>query len=118
MVMRLGVPVFVTPLKADVRSEMESFTIRRGKVEVRIRNTGNSHFIVQSPKIRGKNPKGEEIFLKEFAGWYLLSGIGRTYSLTIPQEVCKDLANIDATFKTERFNLSGELDVDQTMCLP
>jgi hypothetical protein len=62
--------------------------------------------------------KGEEVFTKELSGWYLLSGVSKLYTTSIPQEVCKGLSKLDVEVKTDRFNLNGKLDVDQAMCNP
>jgi hypothetical protein len=68
--------------------------------------------------VKGKNKKGENLFSQELSGWYLLSGISRIYTMTVPQEVCKELSRIDLEVKTDRLNWGGKLDVDEAMCLP
>jgi fimbrial chaperone protein len=115
---RFGVPIFVKPLKEEVKGEIEKVELSKGVLNALIKNKGNTHFIINSIDVKGKNAKGEGIFSKELSGWYLLSGVSRIYTLSIPQEVCKDLSKLDIEVKTERFNLNGKLDVDQAMCLP
>ena len=115
---RFGVPIFVKPLKEEVKGEIEKVELSKGVLNALVKNIGNTHFIINSIDIKGKNAKGEEIFSKELSGWYLLSGVSRLYTTSIPQEVCKDLSKLDIEVKTDRFNLNGKLDVDQAMCLP
>ena len=115
---RFGVPIFVKPLKEEVKGEIEKVELSKGVLSALVKNRGNTHFIINSIDIKGKNAKGEAIFSKELSGWYLLSGVSRLYSTPIPQEVCKDLVRLDMEIKTDRFNLNGKLDVDQAMCLP
>ena len=115
---RFGVPIFVKPLKGEVKGEIEKVELSKGGFNALIKNGGNTHFIINSINIKGKNGKGEEIFSKELSGWYLLSGVSRPYKTSIPQEVCSELSKLDIEVKTNRFNLSGKLDVNQTMCLP
>ncbi|MEW6375528.1 MAG: fimbria/pilus periplasmic chaperone [Thermodesulfobacteriota bacterium] len=115
---RFGVPIFVKPLKEEVKGEIEKVELSKGVLNALIKNKGNTHFIINSIDVKGKNAKGEGIFSKELSGWYLLNGASRIYTLSIPQEVCKDLSKLDIEVKTERFNLNGKLDVDQAMCLP
>ena len=115
---RFGVPIFVKPLKEEVKGEIEKVELSKGVLNVLVRNRGNTHFIIHSIDVKGKNTKGEGIFSKELSGWYLLSGVSRLYTTPIPQEVCKDLSKLDIEVKTDRFNLNGKLDVDQTMCIP
>ncbi len=115
---RFGVPIFVKPLKEEVKGEIEKMDFSKGVLSALIKNIGNTHFIIHSVDIKGKNVKGEEIFSKELSGWYLLSGVSRLYTITIPQEVCKALSKLDIEVKTDRFKLNGKLDVDQAMCIP
>ncbi len=115
---RFGVPIFVKPLKEEVKGEIEKMDFSKGVLSALIKNIGNVHFIINSTDIKGKNVKGEEIFSKELSGWYLLSGVSRLHTITIPQEVCKALSKLDIEVKTDRFKLNGKLDVDQAMCMP
>jgi len=115
---RFGVPIFVKPIKEEVKGEIEKVELSKGVLNTLLKNRGNTHFIINSIDIKGKKASGEEIFSKELSGWYLLSGVSRLYTTSIPQEVCKDLSKLDIEVKTDRFNLSGKLDVDQAMCLP
>ena len=115
---RFGVPIFVKPLKEEVKGEIGKIELSKGVLNALVKNKGNTHIILNSIDIKGKNAKGEETFSKELSGWYLLSGVSRLYTTPIPQEVCKDLSKLDIEVKTDRFNLSGKLDVDQAMCLP
>ena len=115
---RFGVPIFVKPLKEEVKGEIEKVELLKGILTALVKNKGNTHFIINSIDVKGKNAKGEEIFSKELSGWYLLSGVSRLYTSAISQEVCKDLSKLDIEVKTDRFNLNGKLDVDQAMCLP
>jgi fimbrial chaperone protein len=115
---RFGVPIFVKPLKEEVKGEIEKVDLLKGVLNAFVKNIGNAHFIINSVDIKGKNIKGEEIFSKELSGWYLLSGVSRRYTVAIPQEVCKALSRLDIEVKTDRFKLNGKLDVDQAMCNP
>jgi fimbrial chaperone protein len=115
---RFGVPIFVKPLKEEVKGEIEKVNLLKGVLNTFVKNIGNAHFIINAVDIKGKNIKGEEIFSKELSGWYLLSGVSRRYTVAIPQEVCKALSRLDIEVKTDRFKLNGKLDVDQAMCNP
>jgi len=115
---RFGVPIFVKPLKEEVKGEIEKVELSKGVLNALVRNRGNTHFIINSINVRGNNRKGENLFSQELSGWYLLSGISRLYTMTVPQEVCKELSRLDIEVKTDRLNLNGKLDVDEAMCLP
>jgi fimbrial chaperone protein len=118
LAIRFGVPIFVTPLKEEVKGEIEKIEISKGIVNALVKNTGNIHFIINSINVKGENLKGAEIFSKELSGWYLLSGVSRLYTAQIPQEICKDVIKFVIEVKTARFNVGRTLDVDKAMCLP
>jgi fimbrial chaperone protein len=114
---RFGVPIFVKPLKAEPKGEIQKVELAKGVVSATVKNTGNVHFMINSVNIRGKNDKGEEIFAKDVNGWYLLSDASRIYSVEVPQEICKEISKIDVQVVTDKLNLNGKADVDKTMCL-
>ena len=114
---RFGVPIFVKPLKAEPKGEIQKVELTKGVVSAAVKNTGNVHFMINSVSVRGKNDKGEEIFIKDINGWYLLSDVSRIYSAEVPQEICKDVSTIDVQVVTDKLNLSGKADVDKTMCI-
>jgi fimbrial chaperone protein len=115
---RFGVPIFVKPLKEEVRGEVGAMTMSAGALLVPVSNTGNVHFVVQSVLVRGKNVAGEEIFSRELSGWYLLAGVSRGYATVVPPEACGTMAVIESEVKTDKLPLRGRLAVDRSMCGP
>lgn len=115
---RFGVPIFVKPIKEELKGMIEKIELSKGILNITVKNTGNTHFIIQAINLKGKNAKGEEIFSKELSGWYLLAGASRLYSTPVPEETCKAISKLDVEVRTNRFILNGQLDVDQAMCLP
>lgn len=115
---KFGVPIFVKPLKEEPKGEIEKPLISKGAVKMLVKNSGNVHFRIESIAVKGKDLEGEEKFSKELSGWYLLSGASRSYTTTIPQEVCAAVAKVSIEVKTDKFTLNGNLDADKTMCLP
>lgn len=114
---RFGVPIFVKPLKAEPKGEIQKIEFSKGLVSATVKNSGNIHFMINTVSIKGRNDKGEEIFAKDVNGWYLLSDVSRIYSTEIPREICRDLASIDVQVVTDKLNLSGKADVDPAMCV-
>ena len=115
---RFGVPIFVKPLKEEARGEVGPMTMSAGALLVPVNNTGNVHFIVQSVLLRGRNGAGEEIFSRELGGWYLLAGVSRGYTTTVPLEACGTMAVLEAEVKTDKRPLRGSMAVDRSMCGP
>lgn len=114
---RFGVPIFVKPLKAEAKGEVQKVELAKGVVSITVKNTGNVHFMINSVSIKGKNDKGEEVFSKDINGWYLLSDVSRIYNAEVPKDICKDVSKIDVQVVTDKLNLSGEADVDKAMCV-
>ena len=56
---RFGVPIFVKPLKEEVKGEIEKVELSKGVLNALVRNRGNAHFVINSIDIKGKNAKGE-----------------------------------------------------------
>ncbi len=113
---RFGVPIFVEPLKAEARGEIESIGMDNGVLAAKVKNPGNVHFTIQSIVVKGNSKSGEELFSKELSGWYLLAGASRLYSTKIPPDKCRTTATIDVEVKADRFTLPGKLNVDRSMC--
>jgi fimbrial chaperone protein len=115
---RFGVPIFVKPLKEEARGEIAAMTMSAGALLVPVNNTGNVHFVVQSVLVRGRNGAGEEIFSRELSGWYLLAGVSRVYTTTVPAETCGGMAVLEAEVKSDKLPLRGSIAVDRSMCGP
>lgn len=116
---RFGIPVFVSPLKAEPVAELSSVTLTKGALGVVVGNTGNVHFRITEIVVTGKNGRGEETFAEKLSGWYLLAGANRTYSVTIPPEKCTTTEHLDITISTDsKITLNRQLHVDKSRCLP
>lgn len=115
---RFGVPIFVKPLKEEAKGEIEKIGMSKGVINIVVKNTGNVHFIINSITLKGKTSTEKEKLSRELSGWYLLSGVSRLYTTSIPGEVCEDLKKIDIEVKTDKFTLEGNLDIDKVLCLP
>ncbi len=115
---RIGVPVFVKPLKEDPKGEIGMMGMANGVLTIPVRNAGNVHFVIRSTTVTGKNAEGEKVFSRDIGGWYLLADASRLYTTELPKEVCRDLVKIEVEAKTDRFSFSGGFAPDRAMCEP
>ncbi len=115
---RFGVPIFVTPPQKAVSGNVQGLGLGKGQLQMSIQNNGNTHFIIQSIMIRGRNQSGEEHFSKELSGWYLLTGSSRAYETNIPIEACRQATAFDVEVKTSEFVLSEKFNVEKSLCTP
>ena len=118
VVIKFGVPVFVKPLDTETKGEIRKIELDKGVLTVGVKNTGNEHFIVESIRVTGKNRQGANVFSRDLSGWYVLNGVTRPYTTTIPAEQCKKIRTLAVEVKTEGFTLKDTLDVTKAMCAP
>ena len=116
VILKVGVPVFMNPVRTDAKGDITSFLVQDGKARFKISNEGNLHFIVTSLHVKGRDNQGNEVFSKEFGGWYLLGGASRTYETAIPVDICNKLSTLDIAGKTDRFTLNSSTPVSKRMC--
>ena len=115
---RIGVPVFVKPLKEEPNGEIGPLGMENGVLRIPVRNAGNVHFQIRSITVDGWNAKGEKVFSREISGWYLLAEASRLYTAEVPKDVCRELERISAEAKTGRFSFSGAFVPGPAMCEP
>lgn len=116
--MQFGVPIFVKPVKKEIKGEITNFAHGNEGLKVDVRNTGNTHFIIKSVRIKGMDSNGAETFSEELSGWYLLAGAARSYQAPLAREDCLDTAKFAVEVKTDQLILHEELDAIKTLCLP
>jgi fimbrial chaperone protein len=116
--MKIGVPLFIKPAAVDDKAEIENVSMEKGKIHIKVKNSGNSHFIITGINVRGKTSQGQESFNRDISGWYLLSGSGKTYETEIPQEGCGVISNYNIELKTSKTTIKQQFPADASMCGP
>ena len=116
--MQFAVPIFVKPVKEEIKGEVINLKLGNGQFAFDVRNSGNSHFRIDTIVVKGLDATGAETYSKELNGWYLLPGAMRTYSTPISQENCQDASKFVVEVKSDQLSLHGQLDVIKTLCLP
>ena len=119
MSVRFGVPVFVKPLKEEVKGEITGASLAKGVVTTKIKNDGNTHFRIGSVSLKGTNSQGAETFATKLDGWYLLADAARSYAAPIPAGKCAETAQIEIEVTTDaKITLKRQLNVEKALCLP
>jgi fimbrial chaperone protein len=113
---RFGVPIFVKPVKEDLRGEVGNLSMTGGVVGAVARNSGNVHLLVRAVLVQGKDGSGKTVFTKELGGWYLLAGAKRAYTAEVPADVCREIARVDVEVRAETLSFTGTLVADPSMC--
>lgn len=99
---RVGIPVFVAPLKALDDVKLGAISLAGGKAGIEVRNAGNEHFRVDSVRLEAAAQGGAKLFEKQTSGWYVLAGGHKKYELELPREECAKVRRMIATVKTDR----------------
>lgn len=113
---KVGIPVFVRPPAPESRIEIEDISMQDGNIGIRVRNGGNSHFILTGVRIQGSDESGAVTFDREIGGWYHLSGTGKVYSTSIPAEVCSGIRNFSIEVQTKNKTLTKQIPVTVNIC--
>jgi len=115
--MKVGIPIFITPHnKIDDKAEIESLSLDKGKIQLKVKNSGNSHFIVTGIDVHGLNAEGQEAFNRTIAGWYILSGMEKSYETDVPPGACGNISSYDIELKTSKTTIKKNLPADKSMC--
>ncbi|HEX9180965.1 MAG TPA: hypothetical protein VF859_11260, partial [Burkholderiales bacterium] len=105
---RFGVPIFVKPLKEELRAEFAEVAVRGGKLQLRIRNNGNAHVYFESIAAAGAEGRSAEA-----RGWYVLAGRTRAFEVPLTGELCRDARSlhVSAHYEAQGKKLKLETDV-------
>jgi fimbrial chaperone protein len=120
-ILRMGIPVFVPPVKTEVKSTLEDLNILAGgKVSFRVTNQGNVHFIVQAITVSGYDSSKKQRFSNEVHGWYLHAGRSRIFTQDVPKEACRQVSRIEVEVSTSagEKSLKEAIDAVQLSCEP
>jgi fimbrial chaperone protein len=111
--LRVAIPIFLAPRQSAQKLSVESIQIAEGKLQVRVRNSGNNHFLAQEIKVTGLDEKGSEVFAKGISGWYILPRILRSFPVEIFREDCQKVKTLKVSVTGGSVSLAGQLTVDQ-----
>jgi len=116
--MRVGLPVFLAPLKPSAKAEILEPALSKGTLSFVLRNSGNVHFMIRKGKAQGVDAAGITVFETEIVGRYILQGNSRRLSTPLAQEDCKKASALNIEITTDRATVSERMDVLPEMCSP
>jgi fimbrial chaperone protein len=114
--MKVGIPLFLKSSAPQDKAEIDTVSMNEGKIRIKVRNSGNTHFIVTGINVSGQNNSGQESFNRDISGWYLLSGSEKVYETDIPQDCCAAISNFNIELKASKIVVKKQLRVDKSMC--
>ena len=108
---RMTIPVFLEPVKQIASGQIADLTVRQSVATFEIRNTGNTHFIVQQIGLVGTGATGQPLLTRQIDGWYVLAGGLRRYDLPLSAEECRGLRAVSVEAQTDAGPLSAHIDL-------
>lgn len=112
---KVGIPVFVRPVKPVRSAVIDSVSVVAGKVLTRVRNTGNLHISVETISVKGTSGSAAT-FTKEGAGWYVLPGAARTFEVPMTAAECKSTTQVAVEVSGHNASLKGASQVSPAAC--
>lgn len=116
ILVKVGVPVFILPLKAETKGAIEKAELLKGSLFITVKNKGNSHFIIRAVKVKGSDASGKEVFSNKIGGWYLHEDNSKDFSFEIPADNCLKIKTLKININTDKFSMDKKLDVSKEMC--
>jgi fimbrial chaperone protein len=113
---KVGIPVFVRPSKPVRSAVLDGVSIENGKVQARLRNTGNLHISVDSMSVKGTGGSGAPTFTKEGPGWYVLPGATRIFEVPMTTTECKSTSAVRVELFGHAKSLTGTSQVSPAAC--
>lgn len=118
ILMKIGVPIFISPVKAAPSGVIEKMEFHKGSLMVDVKNEGNVHFIIKTVKIEGKDESGKEVYTTEKAGGYLHHGKSKEVVFDIPQDACHKMKTLHVDIDTDRLMMGKQIEIVEEMCKP
>jgi fimbrial chaperone protein len=116
IVMRLGIPVFVQPLKPEPALKIREMIIANGYLRHTLTNSGNSFVTAEQITVSGWDDTGVELFARNLGGVYLLAGSTRTFEVAIPKDQCRKVSKISVTTRSEGKDQQNKLNMVSGAC--
>jgi fimbrial chaperone protein len=113
---KVGIPVFVRPMKPARSALIESVAVAGGKVLTRVKNTGNLHVSVDSVGVKGTGAANAATFSKEGQGWYVLPGATRIFEVPMTAAECKSTNAVNVEVFGHNTSLKGASQVSPAAC--
>jgi fimbrial chaperone protein len=110
---KMGVPIFVRPVKESAAASLSDVGLRDGVVHFTLQNIGTVHFVPQAISVRGVDGEGKPVFEQQLASWYVLSGGRRDFDVPVSLADCGRAASVTievglgATALKERLQTPG-----------
>lgn len=118
--LQISLPVFIQPLKELRQWSVEKLQLDKGQAQVHVLNSGNGHILVNNVTVTGWDSDGTELFTKKKSGWYVLSGISKSFLVPLPPSECLRVTRFKVTVESNDKIKEKEvlMNPDSSQCSP
>lgn len=116
VVLEVGVPVFVAPLRPERKAQIEDVQLRDGTARWVVRNDGSVHLRAERIELIGTDAVGTVLFAEPVNERYVLAGVARPMQVPVPPEACARLAALRVVVSADRLELARGVDVAAAQC--
>jgi fimbrial chaperone protein len=112
----IAMPIYVSPLKDVWNPLIEKVGFSGGTLAVKVKNNGNTHFIIGKITASVIDKSGKTVFEKEANGRSLLAGAVKTFDIDISEKDCIKADKMSVTVEVEGTTMSENLILDKAQC--
>lgn len=112
---KMGIPIFVRPLKEVATATLNDLRQQDGALRFTLTNAGTVHVVPQSIKVRGL-AGSNTAFDRELEGWYVLAGDRREFDMAFPKNACAQVTSIVVDIQFASGKLQERLQTPNGTC--
>jgi fimbrial chaperone protein len=118
MLTKMGIPIFLRPIKPIAQGGLEDLRLAGDRFTFRLRNAGTVHFVPQTVRVRAFGPMENVLFDRQLDSWYVLAGGTRVYEVPLSQSECSQARSLAVEVRIGSSTLSDALEAHSTACTP
>jgi len=94
VVTKMSIPIFIKPMKADVRNSIDRIALQGSDFSFDVINRGNVHIQPREVRVKGTGADGSLQLERKIPGWYILAGGSREYRIDLPKSECTKIKDL------------------------
>jgi fimbrial chaperone protein len=113
---RVGIPIFLAPVSTAAHASLSEVGLSGGTLHFQVDNTGNTHLVPETVRVRGLSGSGEPVSDRSRDGWYILGHSSRRYEMKFADADCGRVRSVLIDVKIGDTLLKDRLDTPAGAC--